>query len=174
MIGTSDGKVSCGSIYEQSNSSNTTTTSVDNTNAYTNINLAPSKHIIRQYPIFNKLTSIHVNNTDDKLLLSGYTKECCIYDMETTQLVHKYDNIHDNHINISRFMHTSPHIFATSSFDKTVKLWDTREAREIKSTSSNASTKQSKSIYTITNKAGIVMMSFAPNDMFLLTAGTVL
>lgn len=31
-------------------------------------------------------------------------------------------NIHDTHINITRFAHHSPHIFATCSFDKTVKV----------------------------------------------------
>lgn len=114
--------------------------------------------IVREYETFDKFTSIHLNSTDELLLLSGYTKDCVVKDVESGKNVRKYINIHTNHINISRFMHTVPHVFATSSFDKSVKLWDLRD-------------RSSTPVYTIQHQAGVVMMSFAPNDMFLLTAG---
>jgi hypothetical protein len=114
--------------------------------------------VVQEYAPFDKFTSIHLNCTDELLLLSGYTRDCAVLDLATGRNVRTYKGIHSNHINISRFMHTVPHVFATSSFDKSVKLWDMRDS-------------DTRPVYTIQNKAGVVMMSFAPNDMFLLTAG---
>jgi hypothetical protein len=39
-----------------------------------------------------------------------------------------YENIHEDHINISRFANHLPNILLTCSFDNTVKLWDNRSA----------------------------------------------
>lgn len=36
-------------------------------------------------------------------------------------MVREFDDIHEDHINISRFANHSPFVFATSSFDKTVR-----------------------------------------------------
>jgi WD40 repeat protein len=72
----------------------------------------------------------------------------------------KFKDIHQNHINISRFSNTSPFLFATSSFDKTVKMWDARI-----SLTSNCCP-----IYSCSSKQGHVMLCFSPDDVFLLTS----
>lgn len=48
------------------------------------------------------------------------------YDLETGKVAQQYDFVHDGHINIARFANYSPHLFASSSFDRTIKLWDMR------------------------------------------------
>lgn len=82
--------------------------------------------IIRTFERFKELTSVHVNCSDEWILLSGYTPKCDVLDLETGSLIRSFENIHRDHINISRFTHTSPSVFATCSFDETVKLWDMR------------------------------------------------
>jgi WD domain, G-beta repeat len=72
----------------------------------------------------------------------------------------RFKDIHENHINISRFSNTSPFLFATSSFDKTVKMWDARI-----SLTSNCCP-----IYSCSSKQGHVMLCFSPDDVFLLTS----
>ena len=41
-------------------------------------------------------------------------------------MVRTFRDIHEDHINLSRFSNLSKDVFGTSSFDKTVKLWDVR------------------------------------------------
>lgn len=76
---------------------------------------------------FSKLTSVHVNADDTRVLASGYSHTPVVYDLATGQVVAEYTDVHSGHVNITRFANHSPTIFATSSFDKTVKMWDLRQ-----------------------------------------------
>ena len=107
--------------------------------------------------VFDELTSIHLNSTEDKLLVSGYQKDVSIFDFETGKVTQKFIGIHEKHINISRFTNHSPNIFATCSFDKYVKMWDTR-------------IKPHKPIYGRLSNNGNVMICFSPNDTYLLAS----
>lgn len=82
--------------------------------------------MVRKYEEFPKLTSIHGNCEDQFVLVSGYSHDVRLYDLETGAVVRTYEGIHQDHINISRFANQSPHLFATSSFDRKMKLWDLR------------------------------------------------
>lgn len=139
------------------NTNNTPTISNRNTITYSNQPLT----LIKQYPSFHKLTSVHVNNNNTSLLVSGYSTDINIYDIETGSISHQYKNIHNNHINISRFCNLSPYIFATSSFDKTIKTWDLRQSNLHNN---------NNSIYTLYCNHGIVMINFSYHDTFLLAS----
>ena len=116
-------------------------------------------HNIRSsaYKTFSDLTSVHVNCTDDRLLVSGYSNSVGIYDLESKQIVRTYEDIHTDHINISRFANLSPFVFGTSSFDKTVKVWDLRDSHH-------------KPIYTCHSNSGHVMLCFSPDDLYMLSS----
>ena len=110
------------------------------------------------YPSFNKLTSVHINSQNNFLVASGYTTSVRIYDLETAAVLHDYDGIHTNHINISRFANHAPFVFSTSSFDGTCKTFDLRM-------------KPSEGgIYTCKCGSGVVMISYSPDDTFLLAS----
>ncbi|CAM9427135.1 unnamed protein product [Ectocarpus fasciculatus] len=114
--------------------------------------------IVTEFAQFEKLTSVHINSTDDQMLASGYTYGVKLFDIGTGQVVRNFKDVHEDHINISRFANHSPFVFATSSFDKTVKAWDSRVRAD------NAP------IYTCHSEMGHVMLSFSPDDVFLLTS----
>ena len=110
----------------------------------------------RKFEHFEKLTSVHVNCADAFVVASGYCNSVKVYDVGTAKVVSTYEDIHTDHINISRFTNHSPAIFGTSSFDKTVKLWDLR-----------ADSKRGP-IYCRTSPSnqGHVMLCFSPNDQY--------
>ena len=142
VCGSGNGNVT----YNKSNtdaflSCDSTTTGESNTN------------ILRTFPIFPELTSIHVNCADEWLLLSGYTSKCDVLDIESGKLVRSLEGIHKNHINISRFTHTSPNIFATCSFDETVKMWDMRVCNTAGSTTEGEG--EQKPIYSVKCDSGM-------------------
>lgn len=110
-----------------------------------------------RYEAFEKLTSVCLNSTETLILASGYTHNARLYDLETQKVVRDYSGIHDGHINISRFANMSPFVMATSSFDRTVKVWDIR-------------TRADRPLYTCRSRNGNVMCTFSPNDAYLLTA----
>lgn len=105
---------------------------------------------------FGELTSLHVNCTDRFVMVSGYSRDVDVFDLETGKLAQRYERAHDKHINIARFCNHSPHVLASSSFDTTVKLWDLRV--------------KSKPNYTIHSKNGFVMIAFSPDDQTILAA----
>ena len=110
ISGSSQGRVCCGDASKEFDVSARDTYSV-----------------VRDYPSFQRLTSVHINSTSSLLLMSGYSRGVRVCDLETGVITHRYNSIHQDHINISRFANLSPHLFATSSFDGTIKTWDLRQ-----------------------------------------------
>lgn len=106
---------------------------------------------------FDQLTSVHVNSTDELFLASGYSKHVALYDISSGRRLQVFDDMHREHINVVKFAHHSPSIFATSSFDRDVKLWDLRQ-------------KPNQPCYTAVSSRGNVMVCFSPDDQYLLVS----
>jgi hypothetical protein len=109
---------------------------------------------------FPKLSSLSVNCTDDFLMTSGFSVDMALYDLVTGKRTSMFRGLHQNFINIVRFAHRSPHVFATCSFDHTCKVWDLREPI--------AANRPARSFGTPTLN---VMCSFSPDDRHLLCSG---
>lgn len=106
---------------------------------------------------FDQLTSVHVNSTDELFLASGYSKNIALYDINSGRRLQVFTDMHKEHINVVKFSNHSPSIFATSSFDQDVKLWDLRQ-------------KPIQPCYTASSSKGNVMVCFSPDDHYLLVS----
>lgn len=106
---------------------------------------------------FDQLTSVHVNSTDEKFLASGYSKNVALYDISSGRRLQVFTDMHREHINVVKFSNHSPSLFATSSFDQDVKMWDIRQ---------NAT----QPCYTASSSRGNVMVCFSPDDHYLLVS----
>ncbi|KAF3435516.1 hypothetical protein FNV43_RR22605 [Rhamnella rubrinervis] len=106
---------------------------------------------------FDQLTSVHVNSTDEFFLASGYSRNVALYDIGSGRRLHMFTDMHREHINVVKFANHSPSIFATSSFDQDVKMWDLRQ-------------KPLRPCYTASSSRGNVMVCFSPDDHFLLVS----
>ncbi|GJS85727.1 WD40 repeat-containing protein, partial [Tanacetum coccineum] len=105
----------------------------------------------------DQLTSVHVNSLDELFLVSGYSKHVALYDINTGKRLQVFIDIHREHINVLKFANHSPYIFATSSFDHDLKLWDLRQ-------------KPVHPCYTMSSGRGNVMVCFSPDDLYLLAS----
>ncbi|KAG6504272.1 uncharacterized protein LOC121985155 [Zingiber officinale] len=112
---------------------------------------------IRTFHEFQQLTSVHVNSTDDYFLASGYSNHVALYDMGSGRRLQIFKDLHKEHINVVKFAHHSPSLFATASFDKEIKMWDLRLGT-------------SQPCYTASSSRGNVMLCFSPDDYYLLTS----
>ena len=74
----------------------------------------------------------------------------------TGKAIETLENIHAQHINVLKFAFNDPNLFCTSSFDKTVKLWDLRQRRQC--------------IFEQRSTAGVVMICFSPDDRYILSS----
>ncbi|XP_071697425.1 protein DWD HYPERSENSITIVE TO UV-B 1-like isoform X2 [Rutidosis leptorrhynchoides] len=106
---------------------------------------------------FDQLTSVHVNSLDELFLASGYSNDVALYDISTGQRLQRFSNMHQEHINVVKFANHSPSMFATSSFDHDVKMWDLRQ-------------KPIHPCYTVSSFRGNVMVCFSPDDHYLLVS----
>lgn len=114
-------------------------------------------HDFLSFERFEQLTSVHINSTDELFLVSGYTKNVALYDIGTGKLLQLFSNLHQEPINVVKFAHHSPFMFATSSFDHDVKMWDLRQ-------------RTVRPCYTVTSSRGNVMVCFSPDDHYLLVS----
>jgi hypothetical protein len=131
--------------------------------------------IIKDYPRFDRLTSCNVNCSNDSLILSGYQNTVKIFDLETGKPTRELKSIHNDHINISRFCNTSPFLFATCSFDSTIKTWDLRQKGPPGQSENfwlpeQCDTKSCGPIWTLKCKSGVVMVHFSSDDSYLLAS----
>jgi len=106
---------------------------------------------------FDQLTSVHVNSTDELFLASGYSTNVALYDINSGRRIQVFTDVHREHINVVKFSNHSPSVFATSSFDQDVKLWDLRQ-------------KPIQPCYTTSVSRGNVMVCFSPDDHYLLAS----
>ncbi|XP_047315806.1 uncharacterized protein LOC124919581 [Impatiens glandulifera] len=106
---------------------------------------------------FDQLTSVHVNSTDEWFLASGYSQDVALYDIQTRRRLQIFSDMHRQHINVVKFANHSPYLFATSSFDQDVKMWDLRQ-------------KPTNPCYRATSSKGNVMVCFSPDDQYLLVS----
>ncbi|KAI4318768.1 hypothetical protein MLD38_032437 [Melastoma candidum] len=113
----------------------------------------PSQH----FDEFDLLTSVHVNSTDELFLACGYSKNVGLYDIASGKRLQVFVNMHREHINVVKFANHSPFLFASSSFDRDVKLWDLRQ-------------NPIHPCYTVSSTKGNVMVCFSPDDRYLLTS----
>jgi WD40 repeat protein len=130
---------------------------------------------VQDFPTFERLTSVHTNCTNSKLLLSGYSTSVTLFDMEKQIVCREFKEIHNDHINISRFCNTSPHIFSTSSFDGTIKTWDLRLPgppllSQPHWIPGDATTSSCGPINTLKCNTGIVTIHFSADDTFLIAS----
>lgn len=120
----------------------------------------PSLRCISALEEFPKLSSLSLNCTDDFLLASGISPNLAVYDVHTGKVLQRGFGVHDNFINISRFCNTSPHIFATASFDHACRVWDLRQPLT-----------QATAVKTLHTAGRNVMCIFSPDDKYLLCSG---
>jgi hypothetical protein len=113
-------------------------------------------HTLSRFPEFVGLTSLHANASDEMFITSGYSIDVALYDIRKQQQIRLFHACHRKHINVVKFSHHAPTIFATCSFDKGVALWDTREQSPI---------------YRRQMRRGNVMICFSPDDSRLLVSG---
>ncbi|WOK97827.1 hypothetical protein Cni_G06535 [Canna indica] len=106
---------------------------------------------------FEQLTSVHINSNDEYFLASGFSNHVALYDIGCGRRLQIFRDLHKEHINVVKFSHHSPTVFATASFDKDVKLWDLRQGT-------------SQPCYTASSSRGNVMVCFSPDDNYLLTS----
>lgn len=106
---------------------------------------------------FDQLTSVHVNSSDELFLASGYSENVALYDIGTGKRLQVFTDMHHRHINVVKFANHSPSMFATSSFDRDVKMWDLRQ-------------KPLYPCYTASSGRGNVMVCFSPDDHYLLAS----
>ncbi|RZB43707.1 hypothetical protein D0Y65_053979 [Glycine soja] len=106
---------------------------------------------------FDQLTSVHVNSTDELFLASGYSKNVALYDINSGKRLQVLTDMHRGHINVVKFANHSQSIFATSSFDHDVKMWDLRQ-------------KPIHPCFTVSSSRGNVMVCFSPDDQYILAS----
>ncbi|KAM4117826.1 hypothetical protein ACB094_02G155100 [Castanea mollissima] len=109
------------------------------------------------YDDFEQLTSLHINSTDDQFIASGYSKNVALYDISSGKRLQLFTNMHREPINVVKFANHSPFLFATSSFDHDVKMWDLRQ-------------NPVRPCYTASSSRGNVMVCFSPDDLYLLVS----
>ena len=96
------------------------------------------------YESFEQLTSVHADCTSTSFLASGYSPHVSLYRLdghgaERSRRAVRLRHVHQLHVNVTKFSHRHPHIFLTSSFDKSVKLWDLRVNHNVGTSSDGAS-----------------------------------
>jgi WD40 repeat protein len=112
-------------------------------------------------PPFRRLTSVGCSADDRYLLTSGYSTSVSLVDLTTGQLSAFYEDMHEDNINVTKWMHNDPNLFATSSFDRALKLWDTR----------TDGPRNGTPCWMTESSDSIVMCCFSPDDRFLMSAG---
>lgn len=109
---------------------------------------------------FHNLSSLSVRCTGDFFMTSGFCVDVGLYDIVVGRRLSTFHGMHGNYINILRFAHRTPHIFATASFDHTCKVWDLRQPIRAHQPARRFDTDTLN-----------VMCSFSPDDSQILCSG---
>jgi WD40 repeat protein len=98
----------------------------------------------------------HKQSTSAHCVVGGYRPVLSLYDLGTGGLLRTVPGLHDTHINVVKFSHHSPNLFCSSSFDRSVKVWDIRDF--------------TRPIFSYQSPGPIVMACWSPDDRYVLTS----
>eukprot|EP00300_Choanocystis_sp_HF-7_P017250 c19672_g1_i5.p1 GENE.c19672_g1_i5~~c19672_g1_i5.p1 ORF type:complete len:131 (+),score=21.09 c19672_g1_i5:315-707(+) len=105
------------------------------------------------------------------MFAGGYSRSVNVYDLNRGDRSETFENIHTEHINVVKFSNHSPHLFATCSFDKSVKLWDLRLGHvSFRYYFRFLQTGVQKPIFTRWSAHGNVTVCFSDDDQNLLVS----
>lgn len=113
--------------------------------------------VVQSFPLFPRLTCVHISSDGSQLLTSGYSRLVSICDVGTGSEVRVLRAVHTEHINIARFAHSSPHLLATCSSDRTSKVFDLRQA-------------EARPVAIMRSSGGHITLSWSPDDTKILTS----
>jgi len=120
------------------------------------------KGALRSTPLVSMpitLTTITTNMDDTLVAASGYSSSIFVYDLATGGMVREFSNAHFKHINITRFMNTSPHMMISCSTDGTMRVWDLRAFEDLP-------------VYTLYHSENLLHSQSPDDQRILVSAGT--
>jgi WD40 repeat protein len=116
--------------------------------------------VVTNFQSFPNLTSVSANSLDEKFIVSGYSRDVAMYDVNTGSQISVFSDLHERaHINVVKFSNCNPNCFVTSSFDSFIKFWDIRIG-----VTGNGPVYQQKS------ERGCVMVCFSDDDRYVLAS----
>jgi WD40 repeat protein len=118
----------------------------------------PHEAALSTYTQTQTLTSVNCNATDHLFASSGYEHDVSLFNFELPRPVQILRGLHTEHINVVKFANHAPNLLMSSSFDRSVKLWDIR-------------TPNGTAVWTYQMRSPTVMAVFSPDDRFILASG---
>jgi WD40 repeat protein len=105
------------------------------------------------------LTSLAVDAAGRTGVVSGYSKDLAVFDLETGKNVRRLRAVHSMHVNVVRFASTlaNASLLVTSSYEGCAKLWDVR-------------TDCAKPVWSHATGCPVVMACIDPNDTTVLVS----
>jgi hypothetical protein len=119
--------------------------------------VVPTNSVRTALPSFPRLTSVACSADDRHVLVSGYSHSIELSDLGTGALLKRLAEVHRDNVNVLKFMHHDANVFATSSFDGSVKLWDLRTPTETP-------------VWRARSSDSVVMCCFSQDDKYLMSA----
>jgi U3 small nucleolar RNA-associated protein 15 len=96
------------------------------------------------------------------LLSASDDKSVRIWDISTGQVVHNWEDAHDDYIRTAAVSRSNDHLVLTGSYDHTVKLWDLRANQSVMTLTHGSAGGQANPVESVL---------FLPGDAVVLSAG---
>jgi WD40 repeat protein len=112
--------------------------------------------VTHTFSVLESATSCNVNCTDQYCIVSGDEPDVSLFDLHDGRRANVFRNLHEGHINVTKFANHLPYLFATASYDRHIKMWDMRDVKD--------------PTFTHQSARGFSTVCFSPDDKYILAA----